>query len=218
MRKLLVLAEGPTEERFVKEALNPHFQPRQIYLQPVIVATKRVNAGGKFKGGVPSYEKVRKEVLRLLGDSSAIIVTTMLDFYGLPESFPGRANPQGGTPLERACYVERAWSADVDNARFRPYLSLHEFEALLFVNPKEITQGFSRPELLPQVERIRQAFATPEDINDHPDTAPSARLRKLFPRYSKPFFGTLISRRIGLADMRTECKHFGEWLTALEAL
>ena len=133
----------------------------------------------------------------------------MLDFYGLPESFPGRANPRGGTPLERASYVEKAWSADVDNARFRPYLSLHEFEALLFVNPKEITQGFSRPELLPQ---------TPEDINDHPDTAPSARLRKLFPRYSKPFFGTLISRRIGLADMRAECKHFGDWLTVLEAL
>ena len=85
-------------------------------------------------------------------------------------------------------------------------------------NRKEITQGFSRPEFLPQVERIRQGFPTPEDINDHPDTAPSARLRKLFPRYSKPFFGTLISRRIGLADMRAECKHFGEWLKALEAL
>ncbi len=218
MRKVLVLAEGPTEERFIKEALNPHLQPRQLFLQPVIVATKRVNAGGKFKGGVPSYEKVRKEVLRLLGDSSAVIVTTMLDFYGLPESFPGRANPQGGTPIERASSVEKAWSADVDNPRFRPYLSLHEFEALLFVNPKEITQGFSRPELLPQVEQIREAFPTPEDINDHPETAPSARLRKLFPRYSKPFFGTLISRRIGLAAMRAQCKHFGDWLTALEAL
>ena len=85
-------------------------------------------------------------------------------------------------------------------------------------NPKEITQGFSRPELLSEVERIRQAFPTPEDINDHPDTAPSARLRKLFPRYSKPFFGTLISRRIGLADMRAECKHFGCWVKTLEAL
>jgi hypothetical protein len=74
--------------------------------------------------------------------------------------------------------------------QFRPYRSLHEFEALLFVNPKDITQGFSRPELLPQVERIRQGFPTPEDINDHPDTAPPARLRKLFPRYSKPFLGT----------------------------
>jgi hypothetical protein len=47
----------------------------------------------------------------------------MLDFYGLPESFPGRANPQGGTPPERAACVEKAWSADVANARFRPYLS-----------------------------------------------------------------------------------------------
>ena len=58
-----------------------------------------------------------------VGDSSAVAVTTMLDFYGLPESFPGRANPQGGTPPERAACVEKAWSADVANARFRPYLS-----------------------------------------------------------------------------------------------
>jgi hypothetical protein len=218
MRKVLVLAEGPTEERFIKEVLNAHLQAFQIHLQPVIVATKRVNAGGKFKGGVPSYEKVRKELLRLLGDSSALIVTTIFDFYGLPESFPGRAAPEGATPLEKVCFVERAWSENIANARFRPYLSLHEFEALLFVSPQAIAQGFSRPELLTPLQRIRRAFATPEDINDDPETAPSARLQKLFPRYSKPFFGTLISRRIGLADLRSECNHFADWLKMLEKL
>ena len=216
MRKVLVLAEGPTEERFIKEVLNDYFNPSDIFLQPVIVATKRVNAGGKFKGGVPSYEKVRRELIRLLADSSAAIVTTMLDFYGLPETFPGRENPQGRTPLERVCFVETAWRENVGDTRFAPYLSLHEFEALLFVKPDEICKGFSRPEILQDLQRIRNDFPSPEEINDHPDTAPSARLQKLFPRYSKPFFGALISRRIGLADMRSECKHFASWLTMIE--
>src|SRR5262245_24180936 len=169
MRKVVDLAEGPTEERFIKEAVNPELEQKNLYLQPVIVAAKRVNTGGKFKGGVPSYEKVRKELLNLLGDSSALVVITMLDFYGLPESFPGRANPQGNSPLQRVAFVENAWSTEINNSRFYPYLSLHEFEALLFVSPKEIADGFARSELLQALERIRQSVATPEDINDNPD-------------------------------------------------
>ena len=218
VRKILVLAEGPTEERFIKEVLNGFFQPKGLFLQPVIVATKRVNAGGKFKGGVPSYEKVRKEVIRLLADSSAILVTTMLDFYGLPETFPGRASPQGHTSIEKVRFVERAWSEEIGQSRFSPYLSLHEFEALLFVSPKEIAQGFSRPELLQDLQRIRDGFSTPEDINDNPETAPSVRLQKLFARYSKPFFGALISQRIGLVSIRAECEHFDQWMQTLETL
>jgi len=218
MRKILVLAEGQTEEKFIKEVLNPHLDPKRVFLQPVIVATKRVNSGGKFKGGVPGYEKVRGEVLRLLADSSSLIVTTMLDYYGLPESFPGRGSPSGRTSLEKVCSVEAAWSRDIGDPRFRPYLSLHEFEALLFVDPGEIARGFSRNELLNDLQIIRNAFATPEDINDHPETAPSKRLQNLFPRYSKPFFGSLISLRIGLDSMRRECRHFGVWLQMLEGV
>jgi hypothetical protein len=216
MRKILVLAEGPTEEKFIKEVLNPHLVSKKLFLQPVIVATKRVNTGGKFKGGVPSYEKVRKEVLRLLADSSSPTVTTMLDFYGLPDSFPGRSTPQGDTSIEKVHSVETAWSSDINNSRFRPYLSLHEFEALLFVNPDEIARSFSRAELLKELQKIRGQFQTPEDINDNPDTTPSKRLQKLFPRYSKPFFGSLISIRIGLQKIRQECKHFDRWLAMLE--
>ena len=79
VRKAFVLAEGQTEEGFVKKVLQPAM-PIGLYLVPVIIATKRVNSGGKFKGGVPTYPKVRAEVLRLLNDSSAVTVTTMLDY------------------------------------------------------------------------------------------------------------------------------------------
>jgi hypothetical protein len=62
-RKVYVLVEGQTEEGFVKNILRQEM-PEGLYLQPVIVATKRVNTGGKFKGGVPSYPKVKDEDVR----------------------------------------------------------------------------------------------------------------------------------------------------------
>lgn len=216
-RKAFILVEGQTEETFVKEVLS-EFMPEGLFLQPVIIATKRVNSGGKFKGGVPSYPKVRNEVQHLLADSSAVGVTTMLDYYALPPSFPGRAQPQGQTSTELVRSVESAWEADINSLRFRAYLSLHEFEALLFSEPAAIAQGFAKPELESDLAAIRSQFSTPEEINDHPETAPSARLEKLYPRYSKPFFGTLIARRIGIEAMMAECPHFADWVSFLRTL
>lgn len=217
VRKVFVLVEGQTEEGFVKKVLQPAM-PSGLFLFPVIVATKRVNSGGKFKGGVPKYPKVQSEVLRLLHDSSALMVTTMLDYYALPESFPGRADPKGRTAFEKVCYVEEAWKAQINHPRFLPYLSLHEFEALLFVDPDEIASGFAHPEFAPELHAIRNSYRTPEEINDHPDTAPSARLSKIYPRYSKPFFGALIAGRIGPERMSAQYAHFATWLSWLSSL
>lgn len=156
-RKVYVLVEGQTEEGFVKNILRQEM-PEGLYLEPVIVATKRVNTGGKFKGGVPSYPKVREEVMRLLRDSGAKMVTTMLDFYGLPTTFPGRANPQGSNAQARVRFVEESWDSDISNMRFKAYLSLHEFEALLFCRPEEIADTFTKPTLLSALRQIRNNF------------------------------------------------------------
>lgn len=216
-RKVYVLVEGQTEEGFVKNILRQEM-PEGLYLEPVIVATKRVNTGGKFKGGVPSYPKVREEVMRLLRDSGAKMVTTMLDFYGLPTTFPGRANPQGSNAQARVRFVEESWDSDISNMRFKAYLSLHEFEALLFCRPEEIADTFTKPTLLSALRQIRNNFPTPEEINDDPATAPSARLQNLYPRYSKPFFGSLIASRIGVNLMLQNCKHFATWVSFLRSL
>ena len=54
---------------------------------------------------------------------------------------------------------------------------------------------------------IRDQFATPEEIDDSPVTAP----------YEKPLLGVLAMLEIGLARIRAECLHFDGWLTRLEA-
>lgn len=218
MAKVLILVEGQTEETFVKRTLDPHLSTLGVFLVPTIIVTKRIKRGPNFKGGMPSYAKVRREILRLLGDSSAAIVTTMIDFYGLPASFPGRAIAQGATPLERVLFVESAIEHDISDTRFSAYCSLHEFEALLFSSPATIAAAFAVPSIEQKLLSIRAQFSSPEEIDDSPSTSPSSRLQSLYPQYSKPFYGTLIAGRIGLNEMRGACAHFNDWLIRLERL
>jgi Domain of unknown function (DUF4276) len=218
MVKVLMLVEGQTEEAFVKNLLAAHLKNHGVIVIPIIVATKRLLTGDKKRGGYVPYPRLRSEILRLLNDSSAASVTTMLDYYGLAPEFPGRASPAGNTGLERVTSVETAWAADINNQRFVPYLALHEFEAMLFTVPSEIATSFGQPALQSSLQNIRAAFKTPEEINDHEETAPSKRLGKLFPGYNKPFYGELIAERIGIERIRNECAHFAAWIAKLEAL
>ncbi len=218
MVKALMLVEGQTEEAFAKNLLAAHLKDHGVIVIPIIVATKRLLTGDKKRGGYVPYPRLRSEILRLLNDSSAICVTTMLDYYGLAPEFPGRESPAGNTALEKVVSVETAWTADINNHRFVPYLALHEFEAMLFTAPTEIAVSFGQPALQSSLQSIRESFKTPEEINDHEDTAPSKRLGRLFPGYNKPFYGELIAERIGIERIRNECAHFAAWLAKLEAL
>lgn len=77
MRKVLVSVEGQTEETFIREVLSRHLAGYGVHLIPVVLSTKRVKQGNKFRGGLVSYEQARGELVHLLRDSSAAAVTTM---------------------------------------------------------------------------------------------------------------------------------------------
>ena len=95
---------------------------------------------------------------------------------------------------------------------------MHEFEALLFSDCGAFSRAIGRPELEPQLRQIRDAFGSPEEINDSPDTAPCKRVEALVPGYEKPLFGTLAVLEIGLTGIRAQCPHFDGWLRELETL
>ncbi len=95
---------------------------------------------------------------------------------------------------------------------------LHEFEAMMFVSPESIAAAFSNTALKDKLMAIKAEFDSPEEINDNPQTAPSRRLRTLFPGYQKPLHGPLVVLEIGLDQIRNECPHFNEWLRKLESL
>ncbi len=218
MRRVLVLAEGQTEERFVKDVICPHLWPRGIDTIPKVVTTKRVKRGQDFKGGITDYQKVEKDLRRLLNDTGAVYVTTFIDYYGLPADFPGMDSRPPGTPHERARYIEEVWRRTINHPRFHPYLMIHEFEAMLFAKPDELSKTLYKPDVLQELEGIRSAFPTPEDINDNPETAPSKRISIVLPGYQKTVHGPLVTTRIGLEVIRRECTHFHEWLSWLEGL
>lgn len=218
MRWIHILVEGPTEEGFVKKVLTPYLEDKGIYPTPLLLETKSVDSGPHSKGGVSTYGKIKRDIRRLIYDSSVVAVTTMIDFYGLPSDFPAKKSLSLGTCYQRVGYLEEAFAKDVDHAKFIPYLALHEFEALLFASPGHIAKKFPRMKVQKELHNIRNQFATPEEINEEPSKTPFKRLQMLLPEYQKPLHGPLIAAEIGIDRVRQECPHFNDWLAKLEAL
>jgi hypothetical protein len=150
----------------------------------------------------------------------------MFDFYGMPKSWPGRRAAARLNHDAKAVTVEAEIKQDIvdtlggklDERRLIPYIQMYEYEALLFSRPSTISDVVRHPEIEENLQDIRDEFETPEQINDHPNCAPSKRIRKLFPYYQKTLHGVLAAERITVEVMRAECHHFNEWVTALEAL
>lgn len=226
MGKIYVLVEGQTEEKFVKEVLCDHLASCGIFLVPVIAQTKRESSGLKHKGG-NNYQQIKNDLRRLLNDPSVVLVTTLLDLYGLRNDFPGKNTLPSDNCYLKLDHLEQAFKHDLahhkNHLRFYPFLVLHEFEAFLFSAPHYIADHF----LLSQdkedttrqtLQGIRDQYKSPEEINDSPETAPSKRLSKIYPRYRKKTDGVAIIQKIGLETIRAECPHFNEWLTKLESV
>lgn len=220
MIRVYVVVEGPTEESFVKNVLAPSLWPRQILFIPIILGPPG------HKGGNVSYARVKKDVLKLLKQEVAAYCTTMLDFYGLGDGFPGTPFPASLTSAQKVARLEEKAKAEIvaqtdvhrPEVRFLPYFQLHEYEALLFSDPEAFSAAIGQPHLACHFQGIRAAFATPEDIDDNPVTAPSKRVEQAYPRYRKILDGTLAGRAVGVAKMRSECPHFRQWLEQIEGL
>ena len=217
-KRVLILVEGQTEERFVKDVLQPAFFNREVFFYPTILVTKRVKDGPNFKGGVTGFPKFRNDAQRLLNSASEALVTTMLDYYGLPPDFPGMKSRPFGSPIQRVTHVEDAIAKDFDSPRnFLPFLVLHEFEAFLFSSPTDLPRALTEARKQKEFEAIRASVATPEEINERPEFAPSKRITDLFPAYKKTLHGPLTAGRIGLDQIRKQCPHFNGWMNKLEA-
>ena len=182
------------------------------------------------RGGIRDWNAVRRDITNHLKEDTGSFATTMVDYYGLPRSgqraWPGRARASTLPFAEKAGAVEAALLADIgremgggfDPDRFVPYVMMHEFEALLFSDCEQFGSGIGRPDLAGSFQGIRDQFASPEEIDDSPETAPSRRVESLVAGYQKPLLGILAALRIGLDAMRRECPHFAMWLSRLEAL
>ncbi len=227
MARLLVHVEGETEETFVKEILKPHLcQHGYVQVNPRLMGNARKR---DRRGGIRGWDAVRKDIINHLREDAGCLATTMVDYYALPQSgakaWPGRSAANQLPFEQKAQTVQTAMAQDIarqmgddfDPARFLPYVIMHEFEGLLFSDCERFSTGVGRPDLAPQLRAIRDEFATPEEINDSPQTCPSQRIAALIPGYEKPLMGVLAILEIGLPAIRQQCRFFRQWLEHLES-
>ena len=75
----------------MKQVLWDHLLSLDLSITPTLLTTKVVKSGPNFKGGVTSFQKFKSDLRRLLGGATGPLrcVTTMLDYYRLPDDFPG---------------------------------------------------------------------------------------------------------------------------------
>jgi Domain of unknown function (DUF4276) len=213
LNRVLLLVEGQTEERFVKDVLQPHLWPFGVSLEPKTVTTKLVVGAPSHKGG-GDFTKMLGDVHRLLKDSNAVAVTTLFDFYGFSTNVPGAA----AAAYADVDALESAIAAVVGDDRFRPYLQKHEFEAFLFVDSIATARAIPDVGRAPAIEKQAKGFACVEDINNHPDTAPSKRLATALGSFSKVRLGPIVTARLGIAKLRAAAPRFSSWVAWLESL
>lgn len=215
MKRIIIICEGPTEQQFVRDILQPHFLQKEIFIQNPLIK--------KSGGGIVHWEVLKKQIISHLKEGSSY-VTTLIDYYGIPDryNYPmWEKSKEIVDKTERMIFLEQALLNEIkDNLRnrFIPYIQLHEFEGLLFNNLSSFELTFEPNEFVDRDELIKilNTYPNPELINNNPSTAPSKRLMKLIKGYNKIVYGCILAENIGMYNLRKKSPRFNEWISNLE--
>lgn len=224
MKRLYVTVEGQTEAAFASNVLIPHLANFNVFLcPPRFTGLHRRRRGRIPKGGLlNTFAHAFADMQTWLKEdrSADARFSMMIDLYSLPRDFPGYAAGMAmRTGREKAAALQQSLAQEIADARFVPYLQCHEFEALVLVDPPRIGRLYDVSNA--QMQTLCQecaAFATAEDINLGQHSHPKYRIEQRVRGYDENVAGPLLAEDIGLATLRTQCPHFGEWLTRLERL
>lgn len=147
----------------------------------------------------------------------------MFDYYALPDDFPGvKESTEIQNVRSRISFLENKFAEELGRCAFIPYIQLHEFEALLFVDIIRLQTEYPLSS-----ERIRilkeetDIYGDPEMINNSPDTAPSKRIIAALAQdyhYNKIQSGTAVTSAIGIEALLENCQHFKEWIENIKIL
>ena len=202
MIRLGIVVEGDTEERFVRQILDAHLRMHNIETQTFVLH------------GNVSAQRLARTMANLFRRCG--MATSLVDYYGFRDK-----GMDGVTALEGriSTAVQSELGSSADSSLVIPYIQQYEFEALLFseVSAFQSVLGLYQG-TVQQLAAVRQSFSTPEEINDHPDTAPSKRITNIIRHYDKVTHGSLVAQAIGLTTIRRECPRFDAWVTRLESL
>ncbi len=79
-KRLIIIVEGASEQEFVTQILRPYFYSKGIF----DVSAFQIKHS---KGGLSKYNQLKTDILNCIYQPNTVI-TTLIDFYGLPTDFP----------------------------------------------------------------------------------------------------------------------------------
>lgn len=215
IRAIYIICEGQTEEEFVNGILRPYFNSHQIYdVRPILMSTSKGQKGGDVK-----YDRLKFNIDKLLNIETDILVTSFIDFFRLKNDFPKFEDAQAiQNKIQRVDFLEQSLADAIKNARFIPYIQLHEFEGLLFAAKDgfEFLPDLKQSNLNSLISAVSEK-ENPEELNDGELTAPSKRLEQLIPGFdkNKPFYGGLIAEVNTINAVLDRCLRFKNWVETL---
>lgn len=222
MVEVIVIAEGQTEEKFIKQVVAPALRHLRVYVKP-----QMLNTSQNAKGGAVTFDRLKVNARNTLKQHGDAVLSTFLDLYALDTTFPAfeEAKRKSDVFARVDCLENALRDAIVTHVgcrpeRFLPHIQPYEYEGLLFSDVKALSAvepnwAFS----LERLADVRASVETPEHINDGYETKPSKRLENLLhPKYQKTSHGPRAAERITLGVIERECMHFKAWMDALRRL
>lgn len=206
----------------MRRVIAPELGVHGVYLQDILLGKPG------HKGGIRSFESVKKDIIRLLKQEADTTVTTLFDRYGLPSDWPGLnlISPNADI-VESRKVICTAMQGKINDEmgdsfrpeRFVPYIQFHELEALLFVKPHTTAELLGDIRHGDALDKVVKQHGGCEQINQGLTTAPSKRIAQLFPNYRK---GSGINAhlprvcsKVGLSELRAACPLFDQWIRSL---
>ncbi|MFZ4544753.1 MAG: DUF4276 family protein [Saprospiraceae bacterium] len=224
MKHIYIIVEGQTELEFANKFIIPFLLTKGIstHMQAIMVT---MPGGGH---GYNHIEHFKRTITPVLSYKDEPIITTMFDHYGINSvaKMPNYADCAKKTNVEDRIQCLENGLNDVVQAImpyrfFIPNIIRHEFETLLFADPKE---GFSLEDdiIINELLAICNLFPNIEDINVTPQGAPSKRIDEIYAKHSKKYNkvadGMDIIELTGLDTILEKCPRLNDWLERLIAM
>lgn len=218
MKRVIIICEGETEREFCTKILAPYYINKRIIIQSPLIK--------KSRGGIVKWDDLKREILCYLKNEPSAFVTTFIDYYGLQSNlkFPNwDESLKIQDKYDRLKFIEEGMieSISAENInKFIPYLQLHEFEALLFINKDIFYQQIPKVDLIgeTELEEVFSQFRNPELINSTFENYPSKRITRIIYGYHKVLHGHYISEAIGLDRIIEKCPKFRNWINTIESI
>ncbi len=209
MKRLVFLVEGDTELILINQHVIPYLY-KQGFTNSMNAQKIITNRKLHTKGGNINYEYLQNDINRVFAQGN-VIITTFLDFFRLPNTFPGYT-----INVNNIVNVEAAIHKEFGNHPYLiPYIQKHEMEALMYCCIDGFEIVVDEAKALKALQEIIDKYFNPEEINSAPNKAPSKRLKAIF-NYDKVVDGELILEAVGISNMINKCPRFALWLQKIQ--